>query len=257
MKISIIGSGNVATHLANNFYKKGYEIVNIYSRTFENSQKLAKKVNALSINSITDLNRDVDILIISVSDMVIKNIVEHIDFEPKLVAHTTGSVSINILNKFKNYGVLYPLQTFTKDVYVNMQNTPFCLEANNNKSLLKLKKLASSVSNNIIKLNSEQRLQCHIAAVFANNFTNHMFTIAEDLLKQKNIPFDIIKPLILETVNKIQNHSPKEMQTGPAIRNDKNTIDCHLNALSSINIEKIYSFVSDNIYNFNKYKKDE
>jgi predicted short-subunit dehydrogenase-like oxidoreductase (DUF2520 family) len=254
MKISIIGSGNVATHLAINFYDKGNDIVNIFSRSIANADILAKKVDSSAIDKIDDLAEDVDIIVVSVSDDAISDIVKDIKFEPKLIVHTAGSVHIDVLNRFKNYGVVYPLQTFTKHKDVDMLSVPFCLEANSKTVLLSIKTLVSSISDNVRELTSEQRLQCHIAAVFANNFTNHMFAISEQLLSQKQISFDIIKPLIMETAKKVQNISPADAQTGPAKRGDEKTINNHLRALSSSNLEKIYSFVSNSIYNFNKNK---
>jgi predicted short-subunit dehydrogenase-like oxidoreductase (DUF2520 family) len=254
MKISIIGSGNVATHLAINLYDKGNDIVNIFSRSIANADILAKKVDSSAIDKIDDLAEDVDIIVVSVSDDAISDIVKDIKFEPKLIVHTAGSVHIDVLNRFKNYGVVYPLQTFTKHKDVDMLSVPFCLEANSKTVLLSIKTLVSSISDNVRELTSEQRLQCHIAAVFANNFTNHMFAISEQLLSQKQISFDIIKPLIMETAKKVQNISPADAQTGPAKRGDEKTINNHLRALSSSNLEKIYSFVSNSIYNFNKNK---
>lgn len=248
MNISIIGSGNVATHLARHMYKNGHFVLQIYSRNLTNAKVLAKEVNAIAIDDVSLLNSDIDIILISINDNAIEQIINNLNFEPKLIAHTAGSVSINALQKFSNYGVFYPLQTFSKQRDVNMKLVPFCIEGNNTDSLNLLKELAHSISDTVIELTSEQRLQCHISAVFANNFANHMFAISKQLLVQKQIPFDILKPLILETANKIQNISPTEAQTGPAVRNDTDTINQHLSLLSSSHLEKIYSFVSKSIF---------
>ena len=247
MNISILGSGNVATHLARHLYTKGHVITQIYSRSLKNAKVLANEVNAVGVDDVNEINSDTDIILICVSDNAIEQIINQLSIEPKLIAHTAGSISINSLQKFSNHGVFYPLQTFSKLRDVNMKQVPFCVEGNTSNSLNVLKELAESISDTVIELTSEQRLQCHISAVFANNFTNHMFAISEQLLSEKQIPFDILKPLILETANKIQSLSPIEAQTGPAVRNDTNTINHHISLLSSQNLEKMYSFVSDSI----------
>lgn len=251
MRISIVGSGNVSTHLAKHLYKKGHDIAYVYSRSLGNAAVLAKEVSSIAIDDVKMITPDADVILICVSDNAIEQIIDSLNFEPKLIAHTAGSVSIDSLEKFSNRGVFYPLQTFSKQRDVNMKQVPFCIEANNSNSLDLLKELAESISDTVIELTSEQRLQCHISAVFACNFTNHMYAISEQLLSQKNIPFDILKPIILETANKIQSLSPINAQTGPAVRNDTNTINHHLSLLSSSHLEKIYSFVSKSIYDMN------
>jgi len=247
MHISIIGSGNVATHLALHLKKTGYKIGTVYSRNIANAKELASKVDAKAVDKIDKINTDSDIYIISVSDSVVSSIVKQITFEPKLIVHTTGSIDINVLARFKNYGVLYPLQTFTKSKNIDVSKVPFCIEANNAEVLQQIKELADSLSDSVYELNSNQRLQCHIAAVFANNFTNYMFAVAESILQEKNIPFEIIKPLIQETVDKIMQISPHQAQTGPAVRNDKITIDKHIEIIKNKDFKKLYSFVSDSI----------
>jgi len=247
MYISIIGSGNVATHLALHLKKTGHKIGTVYSRNIANAKELASKVDSKAVDNITAINTDSDIYIISVSDSAVTSIIKQITFDPKLIVHTTGSIDINILARFKNYGVLYPLQTFTKSKNIDVSKVPFCIEANNAGVLQQIKELADSLSNSVYELNSNQRLQCHIAAVFANNFTNHMFAVAESILQEKNIPFEIIKPLIQETVDKIMQISPQQAQTGPAVRNDKITIDKHIEIIKNKDFKKLYSFVSDSI----------
>lgn len=248
MELSIIGAGNISWHLSQAFKNSGISIKQIFSRDLSKAKSMAKLVEAEPINSIKDLSPDTDLILICVSDKAIPEVVENIGFYDKTIAHTAGSVSLSALKKFTNHGVFYPLQTFTKGNYLNLLQTPFCIEANNTETQTKLLNLAKQISNSIYELSSEQRLQCHLAAVFANNFSNHMFHAAEQILKQKNIPFDIIKPIIAETANKIQNLSPKTAQTGPAARNDKSTIEAHLKLLSDSEMEKLYSFVSQNIW---------
>jgi len=251
-KIVIIGAGNMATHLAEVFFSKGFVISQIYSRTQDNADILANKVAAQAICHISELENDADLYLISVSDNAISDLVARISFEPKLIAHTAGSIQISTLSKFKNYGVFYPLQTFTKGRVLDFKNIPICIEANNESNKKKLQDFAEKLSDNIQILSSEQRKQCHLAAVIANNFTNHFYTIAKQILDEKNIAFEIIKPLILETAKKVQELSPGEAQTGPAVRNNLQVIDEHKKQLSSPELEKLYSFVSQSIIDLHK-----
>lgn len=248
--ISIIGAGNISWHLAKNLFVKGYKINQIYSRKIQNAEAISNLVKAEAIDSISELKNNSDLLIICVTDSAINEVVSKINFQPKLIVHTAGSLDINILQKFNNYGVFYPLQTFSKNSELDISNTPFCIEANTKENEEILKTVAHCLTNAIYELNSEQRQQCHLAAVFANNFSNHMFHIAEKLLSEKNISFDILKPLILETANKVQNTTPLLAQTGPASRNNTITINNHLELLNSSQLEKIYSFVSQNILDY-------
>jgi len=167
------------------------------------------------------------------------------------VVHTAGSVAQNVFKNYsKNYGVFYPFQTFSKNKEVNFSEIPICIEANNEKFENKLINLAKKLSENVYKMNSEQRKYLHIAGVFANNFTNHMYYIASEILKQKNIDAEIINPLIKETANKLEKLSAYNAQTGPALRNDTESIKKHLNLLSSQpEFMEIYKLISKDIFN--------
>ncbi|MBI9068121.1 MAG: DUF2520 domain-containing protein [Salinivirgaceae bacterium] len=250
--ISIIGSGNVATHLALKLKNAGHKILDIYSRKIINAEKLANKVASNAINDISKINTESDIILICVSDKAISEITNQINFEPKLIAHTAGSISIKELARFNNHGVFYPFQTLTKNSEITTGDIPFCIEANSSENETTLLNLAKSISDRVMLLASDQRKTCHLAAVFACNFTNHMYAIAEDILQQHHIPFDILKPLILETAQKVQNHSPLLSQTGPASRNDVNVMKQHQSELSSVHLEKMYSFVSESIIELKK-----
>jgi predicted short-subunit dehydrogenase-like oxidoreductase (DUF2520 family) len=251
LKISIVGSGNVATHLAQNLHQKGHSLIQVYSRNFLNAQTLATKVNASAINEISKLNNHVDLILLCVSDSAMPEIIKKIKFQPKLIAHTAGSISLNELTKFDNCGVFYPLQTFSKNSKLNIKTVPFCIEANTQENKNILLNLASSMSDVVYEMNTELRMQCHLAAIFANNFANHMFHVSEQLLNKFQIPFDILKPIILETANKVQHISPSLAQTGPASRNDQVILEKHLTLLKSPHLEKIYSFVSESIWEVN------
>ncbi len=249
-KVTLIGAGNLATHLAKALFNADISVHQIFSRILQPAEELAQLVNSSAITDITAIDPTVDIIFICVSDSAIENIIQSITFQPRLIVHTAGSIPMDVLKKFENFGVLYPLQTFSKKIDLVFQNVPVCLEANSQENIEILAKVAEKITKSVYQLSTEQRLYCHLAAVFANNFTNHMFAIAEQILVQNDISFDILKPIIRETVRKISNNSPVESQTGPAARNDKLTMNKHIELLNSSVLEKIYSFVSQNISEF-------
>ena len=255
--ISIIGAGNVASNLAKNLVDNGYVINQIYNRTASNAVDLAKEFNANFISDLSQINTNVDLIIITVIDTVIESVLDTININETLIVHTSGSISVDVFSKKAvNYGVFYPLQTLTKNSIITFKNVPICLEANNENNLDVLKKLAASLSDNVYELSSEQRKTLHLAAVFACNFTNHMYNLSSKILEENNLDFDILKPLIAETASRVEKHRPNDIQTGPAIRNDKNIINNHIELLNDIfkndksykNISEIYRFVSDDIY---------
>lgn len=249
-KITVIGSGNVATHLAKNFYQLGHKILQIYSRQEFNARTLAGVVAAQAITRLCEVNENADIIIVAVKDNVIGQVVHQLEVDGAMVVHTAGSIDMKSLDKFKNHGVLYPLQTFSKTIDLQTK-IPFCLEANSAQNLQKLQQLALSVSDAVYVLNSEQRKQCHLAAVFACNFTNYMYQVAHEMLAEKQIPFALMQPLIQETAKKVMKISPQQAQTGPAFRNDQKVIQQHLDALNNEHYKKLYSFVSDSIIDSN------
>ncbi len=227
IKVVILGNGNVASHLTDAFEKaKGIEVIQLNSR----------KKHRLS---------NIDIVIIAVSDDAITEVSSKID-KNTLVVHTSGSVSINSLKNNGNKGVFYPLQTFSKNRKVDFSEVPFCLEAQNETDLQFLEKLAASIGKNTYHINSSQRKSLHVAAVFVNNFVNHLYKIGNDLCDEYNVPFKILQPLIKETAAKIENLSPEEAQTGPAKRNDEKTIKNHLDLLQT-NQQKIYKTLTESI----------
>lgn len=256
-KIVLIGSGNLATQLGITLYQAGYQVTQVYSRTIKNAQILAKKVKARAINNLDLLDADATIYIVAVKDDAIETLVKQLQLKDKIVLHTSGSVSINVLKKTSsNYGVLYPLQTFSKSKKVNFKTIPICVEANNAKTKINITYFAKSISQKVYQLNSQQRLQLHLAAVFACNFSNHMYVLAESILKEHKLSLDILKPLIKETADKIETESPLFMQTGPAVRGDKKTMEAHLKLLSkNKNRKAIYTLLSESISQATKKNK--
>jgi predicted short-subunit dehydrogenase-like oxidoreductase (DUF2520 family) len=256
-KLAILGAGNLATRVAIELSNQGIEIIQVFSRTVASALTLSKLIGCPYVTQPEKITLDADIYLIAVSDSAIEELLDKINFNDRLIAHTAGSMNMDILKKYSsNYGVFYPLQTFTKYRSVNFCEIPICIEANSPENEQLLVELAFSISKDVRLTTSEQRKYLHLAAVFANNFTNHMYAIAEEILKQQELPFNIIEPLISETAAKVKDLTPLSAQTGPAVRNDKNVINEHLNRLdANQKLKTIYSILSENIYEFNKKSK--
>lgn len=249
-KIVLIGSGNVATQLGLALKEAKLTIIQVYSKHKSSSSSLAKILNCESTNSPEKINTTADIYIIAVNDDAVAEVVKKLQLSDKIVVHTSGSVEMNILKtSSKNFGVFYPLQTFSKNKIIKFNSIPICLEANNKNTLKALQLLGNSISNDVQIINSEQRKFIHLAAVFACNFTNHFYSIASDILESQKLSLDILKPLIEETANKIKTNSPSKIQTGPAIRGDKKTMDNHLKLLANKDYKNIYKLISKSIIN--------
>jgi predicted short-subunit dehydrogenase-like oxidoreductase (DUF2520 family) len=253
-KVVVIGAGNLGTRISIELHNQGVEIIQVYSRTIISALTLAKLVGSSYVTKTELINPDADMYLISVSDSAILSLLQEINFNNKLIAHTSGTISMDDLKNFSNnYGVFYPLQTFSKYREVNFSNVPFCIEGNTPSNEQILVELASVISNDVRIINSEQRKQLHLSAIFAGNFVNHMYAIAAEIAKQKELSFEILLPLIAETASKIQNMTPADAQTGPAVRNDKNIINEHLNMLNeNPKLKKLYSLISENIYEYQK-----
>jgi predicted short-subunit dehydrogenase-like oxidoreductase (DUF2520 family) len=250
ISVSIIGSGNVAQHLISAFEKAGnIELVQIYSRNPKANFPDSKSV---AITSNFNELLPVDLYIIAVSDDIITSVSEQISFTNQLVVHTSGSVAMESLNNSNRKGVFYPLQTLSKTKEINFKEVPLCIEAESNSDLQLLNEVASAISNNVFEIDSNQRKSLHVAAVFVNNFTNHLFQIGNEICYENGVSFEILKPLILETANKINSLSPKEAQTGPAKRKDTTTINKHLDFLSNPNHKEIYKILTKSIIDNDK-----
>ena len=251
--IVFIGAGNVATHLALAFKKAGVQILQVCSRTANPARELAEKVQAEHTTNLQSLNKDADLYLISVSDNAVEELTSQLSLKDKLTVHTSGSIPLEILNKVSvNHGVFYPLQTFSKSREVDFSNIPICVEANSAENLEKLKSVAKTLSNNIYEVDSEQRKVLHLAAVFACNFPNFMYTIADKILRDSDIDFDILRPLIKETAEKIQDVKPAEAQTGPAIRNDEKILSGHMEMLNDFpQLKELYKLISAEIQKIN------
>jgi predicted short-subunit dehydrogenase-like oxidoreductase (DUF2520 family) len=250
IKITIIGSGNVAQHLIDAFAKSNaIEIIQVFSRT----QKLISPLlDSTKITSDWNTLAEADLYIIAVSDDAIASVSAQLPFENRLVVHTSGSAPLTSLDNKNRKGVFYPLQTFTKGKAVDFKAIPFCLETQSENDYALLEKVAQSISDNVYTIDSHQRKALHVAAVFVNNFTNHLYQLGNDICQENQVPFEILKPLILETAEKILTLSPEDAQTGPAKRNDISTIAAHESFLTNENQSTIYKILTQSIQNHGK-----
>lgn len=245
IKATIIGSGNVAQHLIQAFQKSSLiELSQVFSRESESVSHLVPKEK---ITSELDKLSESDIYIIAVSDSAIAEVSSNLPFENKLVVHTSGSLPMEELSSKNRRGVFYPLQTFTKGKEVDFSVIPTCLESEFDDDYTILEDLAEAINSKHYLISSEQRKSLHVAAVFVNNFTNHLYQIGKDICDEHMLPFEILKPLIAETAQKGQSLSPLDAQTGPAKRHDQNTIDAHLALLSDTNQKEIYKILTQSI----------
>lgn len=253
-KIILIGSGNVASHFALALKKTGNEIVQVFSKNIVNANTLSEKINAQAINRLSDIQDNAGLYIISVNDKAIAGILSSIDFSTKNVVHTAGSVPLSVFpENIKNAGVFYPFQTFTKNREIDFSQVPLCIEANNKGFEEFLLNLAKQLSKNVQLIDSEKRKYLHLSGVFACNFVNHLYNIAGKILKQQNIDSKIILPLIKETAAKIEKLTPLQAQTGPAVRNDTESLKKHIDLLTSTpEYQKIYKWFSKQIYENSK-----
>lgn len=225
MNIVCIGSGNVATHFAIALKAIGADIVQVWSHDGKNAEILAALTKAEPISNWDDLDRSADCYLIAVKDDAIAGVAAHLTDVKGVVIHTSGATPMSVLSEVKSgYGVIYPLQTFSKSKAVDMTQVPLCIEADQPLTLEKIQVIAQLLSPKVSVITSQQRSILHLAAVFACNFSNHLYQLSSGLLEQYNLNFDLLKPLILETAEKVQSNAPAEAQTGPASRGDQKTI---------------------------------
>jgi len=247
----IIGAGNLATQLALALLEKGIQVKQVYSRNFESARELAEKVNASFTNDLSQLFSEADLYIIAVKDSAIQEVLENLRLkEDHLIVHTAGSVPMSILEGFSNnYGVFYPLQTFSKNKKLDFSDIPICIEANHLANILKLEELGEKLSNTVTQINTDERKTLHLAAVFVNNFVNHLYAVGAEILHDKKLDFELLKPIIRETAGKIESIHPIDAQTGPAKRYDQSIIDAQLKMLhDKPEFQKIYSFATESIF---------
>ncbi len=248
MKVVMVGSGNTATVLCSLLHKSGHEIVQIASRNIENAKLLASLYNASSASLTDDKFADADMYIIALNDAALENMQRFPALRDKLLVHTAGAVSIDVLkNCSDRYGVLYPLQSLSKFAE-RVPEIPFLVDASNKETLHWILGLAKSISTNVEQANDKQRLNYHVAAVFASNFSNHMYAMAEIFCQSEKLEFKTLLPLINEVTERASHYSPFLTQTGPAMRDDIFTLNRHLQALSAYpDLKYIYLKMSESI----------
>lgn len=236
MNITIIGSGNVAWHLAPELENSGHKIESVYSRITSNAKALTARLYDATIASSLDFSNSKSLLfVIAVADDAIEEIAKELVLpEEAIVVHTSGSKPLSILGYLPtdDIGVFYPLQTFSKSKRLNFSEIPILIEAETKQTSKLLFSMAKSISKNVKEVNSLDRKALHVSAVFACNFTNHMFTIAKTLMDEKDLDFNLLKPLITETINKSLALGPNNAQTGPAKRHDVDLLENHMQYLS-------------------------
>jgi predicted short-subunit dehydrogenase-like oxidoreductase (DUF2520 family) len=245
IRFAIGGSGNVATRLLDAFHQASYPASFIFSSSPQ-AVALGKKFSIPVINNL-DQAPEIDVLILSWKDDALYELNLSIP-ENILLCHTAGSVPLSIWKDRKRVGVFYPLQTLSADKEVNFSEIPLCLESKMEEDMQTLQVLAKKISTDVRILNSEQRMHAHLAAVFVSNFVNYMYTVASKLMKEQDLNFDILHPLIAETAHKIKHLSPEDAQTGPARRNDRAVMEKHLTLLKyKPELKELYSFISQSI----------
>lgn len=248
-KIVIIGAGNVGGHLAKRFESRGIEVLQVLTRHWNKHQHLNDTLKAEFITQFEEINQNADAYILAVNDTSIEQVAEQIKqhLGNQLIMHTSGATPSSVLAPFSSrYGILYPLQTFSELREQDWENIPVCVDANNREDLDLIRALAHCLSPKVFDITDYQRNVLHVAAVFVNNFSNYLFQIAEDVLQKEHIPFELLKPLIIETAAKVQIHKPSEMQTGPARRGDFPTIQKHLQYLEQYpDYYRLYQTLTD------------
>ncbi|UEG52053.1 DUF2520 domain-containing protein [Mucilaginibacter daejeonensis] len=249
MRITLIGSGNVATHLGAALKNAGHHIVQVYSRDQHNAALLAYHLKAQPVTSFAELHADTDLFIISIKDDVIDEAAQAVAPYRIPVVHTSGATPLKTLLRYTEHaGVFYPLQTFSKIREVDFRSVPMCIEGAYEDLNAMIRELAMSISNNVYDISTDQRKTLHLAAVFACNFPNYLYHVAQELLAADQISFDLIRPLILETALKVQQQLPGNVQTGPAIRNDEHTMQAHSQLLvHRPDLQNIYETLSQAI----------
>ncbi|MGE5106235.1 MAG: Rossmann-like and DUF2520 domain-containing protein [Sphingobacteriales bacterium] len=254
MRIVIIGSGNTANVLGRKIISAGHEVVQVAGRNEEACAELASLFNCTFTINWSFIDVHADIYIVAITDTALEGINTKLRLDKKLVVHTAGSVTKNVLkNVSTNYGVLYPLQSLRKELN-ELPAIPFLIDANTSDNITLIKDFAETISDKVQVADDEERKKLHLAAVMVNNFTSHLYALAEEFCINERVDFEILYPLIKETVERIENGSPGDLQTGPAIRGDESTIEMHLHLLKNYpHLSNIYTRLTESIKSF--YKK--
>ena len=275
MKIVLIGAGNLATHLGKALHAAGHDMVQVFSRTMQSAETLASLLDAEPLTEIAQVRDDADVYIFSVKDSALVQLVAQLcrheadglgedgavnalrkakkGEHERVFLHTAGSMPMSVFKGMaQHYGVLYPMQTFSKQREVDFSIIPCFVEANDEFAQKQIEGLAREISGRVYQLSSEDRKYLHLSAVFACNFANHCYAISQELLEEHGIPFDVMLPLINETAAKVHEMKPKDAQTGPAVRYDENVIGKQSKLLENHpHFKKVYDSMSKSIHGLN------
>lgn len=251
--VVMVGAGNLATHLAKALYANGYNVLQVYSRTEKSAKELAEAVEADYTTNLDELSAKAGIYICALKDDALLQLIPRLTKAnpDALWLHTAGSIPMQVWEGHaERCGVIYPLQTFSKHREVDFKQIPLFIEVNHEGDSAILDYMAHRLTDKVYRATSEQRKHLHLAAVFACNFTNHMYALADDLLSKWGLPFEAILPLIDETAKKVHQLAPRQAQTGPAARNDREVMDKHLQMLADMpHLQHIYKLLSESISN--------
>lgn len=248
MKIVLLGSGNVATHLARALRSAGHHIVEVYSPTYAHAALLAGEVGATAVSDIAKINPTAALYLFSLKDDALPGVIGKMPHTEGVWAHTAGSLPMDLFSSRSHaYGVIYPLQTFSKRRTLPLADIPLFIEGSNPATLLLLEELALSISPKVYPLSGEKRAALHLAAVFACNFVNHLYALSAAIVNNEEMPFEILLPLIGETAAKVGEMAPGEAQTGPAVRHDEKVMQQHLAQISNPQMREIYLLLSKSI----------
>ena len=255
MKIVLLGAGNLATHLGLRLIQTGADIRQVYSRTESSAKELGRLLHVPHCFDLNRIDKTADLYIYTIKDSALGEVISGVHVPEAIHLHTAGCVPMDIFNGYTdNFGVLYPLQTFSKAKPVDFEQIPLFIEGNNDHTFQILTQLAEKLSSVHYYLNSENRKKVHLSAVFACNFSNYMYRFAEEIVQDTGLPFAVLQPLINETADKVRYLTPTEAQTGPAVRNDELTMLTHINLLKeNENALKIYITLSEQLKEL--YKK--
>lgn len=255
-RVCFIGAGKLATQLSVAMRRVGYEIVQVYSRTEESARTLAEKLQCAYTTDAEMLSTEADLYVCALKDSVITTVLNQAkkSLKNKMLVHTAGSMPMDILASYtENFGVLYPMQTFSKTKTVDFSKVPFLIEGSNSQVVDYLKIIADKFGAKSYNVSSEDRKKIHLAAVFVSNFTNHAYTLGAKIVQSAGVPFEVLLPLIDETAEKVHCMTPKDAQSGPAVRNDQNVMAMHKAMLKDDeNLLKIYEIMSESIYETSK-----
>lgn len=252
-RIVIVGAGNLATNLGEALKQSGRRVEQVFSRTEESASALASRLGCDYVTSLAQIVLDADLYFVSVKDNVLGEVLGEVVKRAGngIVVHTAGSIPMNVFGETEvRHGVFYPMQTFSKQKIVDFSKIPIFIEASDEDTYCTLEAFANELSDNVYRLDSDHRRYLHLAAVFACNFVNHCFTLADDVLREQGLPFNVMMPLIKETIGKVEVIPPCDAQTGPAVRGDKNVMDAQKALIDNEMARKVYETMSESIINY-------